>query len=61
LRIYLFYRRGCGTGSGKCAAAAAEIIAVTLFALLSSRANRFARALRAFELCASALLVFGMM
>jgi hypothetical protein len=40
---------------------AADIIAVTLFALVSSRANRFARALPAFELCALALLVFGMM
>jgi hypothetical protein len=78
LRISLFYRRGVGTGSGKCgcperrysptrrprnkprAGAAAETIAVAIFALVFSRANRFARALPPFELSASALPAFGM-
>ncbi|MGA2267902.1 MAG: HupE/UreJ family protein [Bryobacteraceae bacterium] len=41
-------------------AAAAEIIAIAIFALVFSRVSRVARALRPVQVSASALLVFGM-
>ena len=41
-------------------AAAAELIAIAIFALLFSRVTRFARALRPVQVSASALLLFGM-